>query len=409
MLLLLLSTFMACGQRPLASQPAALAATSAKSASRDPGTAVEPAASTQNPSFIMVEGPNLKSKLEAAIKQARAGSPPTRFWTAYSFDVRSGVAVDPGNLQFNGTMETYGGTTVFIGTSNGMTVETRNLGVFLLHEPTGDDIARVEVYNLERRREYSGYPVYWAGRVGNEESLNYLKAIMDSTAPETNRLADRAAFAIALHDDAQVESILTSLIRRPIAEPIRSRAIYWLGYTPESQTKNAFLIEIIRNDREWSEPRQQAMSALGMSRMAATLPLLENLYETMTSRDLRQRALGGIARNDNRDGAASYLIPIAANEKDLELRKGAISGLGRIPGEKSLGALTNLVESDPDPEMQKQAVRAIARRSRDEAIPILIRIARSHPKMPVRKQAIQVLGQTGDERAVALFTELLNK
>jgi len=34
---------------------------------------------------------------------------------------------------------------------------------------------RMEVYNLERKREYAGYPVYWLGRANNEESLNYLR------------------------------------------------------------------------------------------------------------------------------------------------------------------------------------------------------------------------------------------
>jgi hypothetical protein len=315
------------------------------------------------------------------------------------------VAVDFDIVDGNGGLYISDGTSV----SFDSRYETRELGLFLLFETQRDLFTRAEVYNLKRTHEFSGYPVYWAGRVGNEESLNYLKSIIDSTVPETNRLADRATFAIALHDDAQVESILVNLIRRPIAEPIRSRAIFWLGYTPESAAKNTFLTEIIRNDREWSEARQQAMSALGMSRMAANLLALENLYETMASRDLKRGALAGIARNDNRDGAATYLIRIVAGEKDPELRKSAISGLGRIPGEKSLDALTSTLDSDPDVEMQKQAVRAISRRSRDEAIPILIRIARSHPKVPVRKQAIQMLGQTGDERAVALFTELLAK
>ena len=129
----------------------------------------------------------------------------------------------------------------------------------------------------------------------------------------------------------------------------------------------------------------------------------------MTSRDLKRRALAGIARNDNRDGAATYLIRIAEGDKEQELRKSAIAGLGRIAGEKSLGALTNTLDSDPDTEIQKQVVIAISRRPRDEAIPILIRTARSHPKVAVRKQAIQVLGHTGDERAIALFRELLAK
>ena len=182
-----------------------------------------------------------------------------------------------------------------------------------------------------------------------------------------------------------------------------------MGYTPESQSKNNLLAEIARNNQEWSEPRQQAMSALGMSRAAATLPLLENLFEAMTSRELRRRALGGIARNDNHDGAATYLIRVAETEKELELRKSAISSLGRIAGEKSLGALTSTLDADPETEIQKQAVIAIGHRSKDEAIPILIRTARSHPKIQVRRTAIQMLGQTGDERAVVFFRELLGK
>jgi HEAT repeat protein len=356
--------------------------------------------------FTPVEGANLKAKIESAIAAGRAKVPGGRFWVAYEFDARPGIAVDFELVDGTGGMYiSMDGASMMFDSR----YETRELGVFLLFETQADNFTRAEVYNLQRTREYSGYPVYWAGRIGNDESLNYLKSIIDGPSPETNRLADRATFAIALHDDAQVESILTSLIRRPIAEPIRSRAIYWLGYTPESQAKNALLAEIARNNQEWSDARQQAMSALGMSRAASTLPVLQNFYETMTSRELRRRALGGIARNDNRDGAATYLIRVASSDKDFELRKSAISALGRVSGEKALDALTNTLDSDPDVEIQKQAVSAIGRRQRDESIPILIRTARSHPKMPVRKQAVQILGQTGDERAVALFRELLSK
>lgn len=363
-------------------------------------------ASAQHKNFIPVEGANLRARIESAVAAGRANAPGGRFWVAYQFEARPGVAVD---------FEVVDGTGGVYISMDGASMmfdsryETRELGVFLLFETQRDLFTRVEVYNLQRTREFGGYPVYWAGRIGNEESLNYLKSIIDSPSPETNRLADHATFAIALHDDAQVESILTSLIRKPIAEPIRSRAIYWLGYTPESQAKNTLLAEIARNTQEDSDARQQAMSALGMSRAATTLPVLQNFYETMTSRELRRRALGGIAHNDNRDGAATYLIRVAGTDKDFELRKSAISALGRVSGEKALDALTSTLDSDPDTEIQRQAVMAIGRRQREEAIPILIRTARSHPKMPVRKQAVQILGQTGDERAVALFRELLSK
>jgi HEAT repeat protein len=362
--------------------------------------------SAQTKNFIPVDGTSLKVKIDNAVTQGRAGAAGGRFWVGYQFEARSGVAVDFEVVDSNGGVyfSQDGASMIF-----DSRYETRELGLFLLFDKQRDLFTRAEVYNLRRTHEFGGYPVYWAGRAGNEESLNYLKSFIDSGAPEINRLADRATFAIALHDDARVEPILTELIRRPVLDSIRSRAIYWLGYTPESQSKNNLLAEIVRNNQESGDARQQALSALGMSRVAATLPLLENLFETMTARELKRRALSGIARNDNHDGAATYLIRVAETEKELELRKSAISSLGRIAGEKSLGALTNTLDSDPETEIQKQAVIAIGRRPKDEAIPILIRTAHNHPKIQVRKIAIQMLGQTGDERAVAFFRELLGK
>src|SRR5689334_8910184 len=364
------------------------------------------AAVGQQKSFIPVDGANLKAKIEGAIIAGKANVANGRFWIGYQFEARPGVAID-----FE-VVDSDGGVYMLMDGASMMfdpRHETRELGVFLLYDTTREGFIRAEVYNLRRNREYSSYPVYWAGHVSNEESLNYLKSIIDSPAPEAQRLAERATFAIALHDDARVDAMLIEMIRRPIAEPMRSRAIYWLGNTPETAAKNTLFTEIVRNTQESTETRNAAMSALAMSRSAAVLPLLQNLFETMTTRDLQRRALTGIGRNDNNDAAATYLIHVAETDKDMELRTSAIANLGRIAGQKRLGALTSTVDSGGDIELQKQAVIAIGCRPKDEAIPILIRTARNHPKMPVRKLAIQMLGQTGDERAVAFFRELLSK
>ena len=357
----------------------------------------------QTKNFTPVEGATLKAKIDNAVAQGRAQG---RFWVGYQFEVRPGVGID-----FE--IVTPGGT-ISISNDGWSTMddpryETRELGFFLFYENERDRFTRAEIYNLRREHQFGNYPVYWAGRASNEESLNYLKSIVDASTTDVTRLMDRAAFAIALHDDARVESILTEMIRKPAPESIRNRAIYWLGFAAESQAKNNLLAEIVRNQRESSEAREQAMSALAMSKAATTLPLLETMYETMTLRDLKRRALSGIGRNDNRDAAATYLIRVAENEKDLELRKSAISNLGRVGGAKSLAVLTTTLDSSPEVELQKTAVQAIGRRPKDEAIPILIRTARNHPNITVRKLAVQALGHTGDERAISFLNELLAK
>lgn len=328
----------------------------------------------QTKSFIPVEGANLKAKFDSAIAAGKANAPQGRFWVGYQFEARPGVAIDfevvdsAGGVYFS----TDGTSMIF-----DQRHETRELGLFLLFDEQRDQFIRAEVYNLRREREFSNYPVYWAGRIGNEESLNYLKSIVDSPAAEMNHMSERGVLAISLHDDARVDAILIEMIRRPVSELMRSRAIYWLGHTPETQTKNTLFTEIVRNTQEGSEIRHQAMSSLAMSRSAGTLPLFQNLFETMTTRELKRRALRGIARNDNSDAAATYLIRVAEANADVELQKQAVIAIGKLP--------------------------------KDKAVPILIRTARSHPKMAVKKVAIQVLGQTGDERAVAFFGELLSK
>jgi HEAT repeat protein len=370
-------------------------------------------AAQQTNNFTPVNGANLKAKIDSAVAQGKASGQSQLFWVGYQFEVRSGVAVDFEIISDNGTVTwSNDGWSMMTDPQ----YETRELGLFLLFEKALDRFTRAEVYNLRRSHQFSSYPVYWAGKATNEESLNYLKSMIDSNSPEGNRLSERAAYALALHDDARVEGILTELIKRPAPASIRNQAIYWLGRTPESQAKNTLLTEIVRNQREPSDAREQAMSALGMSRAVTTLPVLENLYDTMTSSELKRRALSGIARNDNQDAAATYLIQVAQTgddvmlrSGDLEIKKTAISGLGRIAGDKSLSALTNILDSSPQLELQKQAVRAIGRRAKDEAIPILIRTARNHPKVEVKKIAVQMLGQTRDERAVAFLNELLAK
>ena len=354
--------------------------------------------------FIPVEGGNLKAKVDNAIAAGRTNNVNGRFWIAYQFEVRPGVAIDFDVVDSAGGV--YGATDSTFRVVEPLN-ETRDLGYFMLYDAPQQAFVSADVYNLRRNHEYGNYPVYWAGRVSNDESLNYLKSIVDSSSPQMNRLAHQAVYAISLHGDARVDAMLTDVIRRPASDELRSRAIHWLGNTPESQAKTALFTEIVRNNQENGDVRQAAMAALGMSRSAAALPVLENLYETLTQRQLRHLALQGIGRNDNSEGAATYLIRVAGTEKDVELRKSAISALGRVAGQKSLGALTSTVEGDAEVELQQQAVVAIGRRPKDEAIPILIRTARNHPRIEVRKTAIRVLGQTGDERATAFFRELL--
>jgi HEAT repeat protein len=302
-------------------------------------------------------------------------------------------------------MNNYGGITIFMGKSNGANVETRNLGVFVLHEAGGGAVSRVEVYNLDRQREYGTYPVYWLGRSGNEESINFLRGLAESN--QTEKVVEHATVAIGLHDDPRVADVLKALVRNSKNQDVRRTAVHWLGFIG---VETNFLADLIRNESEDGDVRRSAGHALGVSRDPASLNVLTNLYGSVANRELKRNLIHSISINQNQDAAIDFLIKLARTEREGEARNQALFWLGHKAGEKSLGVLKDVVDGeDADTEVQKHAVFVISRRPVEEAVPLLIKIARTHRKPEVRRQAIFWLGRTGDARALAFFEEILGR
>ena len=374
-------------------------------------------------SFTPVQGATLQAKFEAASAQA-AGARHARFWTAYSFDVRPGVAVDvdfvsdDGRLSIRGTWDSSDSGSFYVSDSSWVGaypgLETRSLGVFVLRDAAGT-VERLDVFNLARRHEYAGYPVYWAGRAQNEESLNYLRAVAESAtmgrrAGWSDDLASDAVSAIALHDDRRVPETLLHVARTSQVDDVRARAVRALGHPPVAADVREYLSGLARDERETMDVRRAAISSYGRSRDAQALSFLQTLYSSLTNRDLRRAALSQISRNENQQAAAAFLIKIATQDSDAESRKLAVARLGEIAGEQALGTLTRTATSnDADTELQKQAVVAISRRPASESVPLLINIARTHSKPEIRRQAFVQLGRTNDPAAVDFLKSVLTK
>jgi HEAT repeat protein len=349
---------------------------------------------TPSPTFTAVEGTTLRARMDAATRQGAARG--TRYWVAYGFDVRPNVATDSDTTIFTNS-------TWVNGVNISANYETRNLGIFLLYDAA--TITRLEIYNLDRKREYSGYPVFWLNRASNEESLSWLQSQIVPFSDD--KLKERATMAIALHDDKNVGAILKGLTTKAQPERVRKTALFWLG---QSEGEQAFLADFVRNEQESLEVRKQAAFGLGASKDRAALATLQSLYAQAASRELKRQILFAASINDNKDAAVDFLISVASNDADREMKRQAMFWLGQKAGERSLKFLSDVVEkNDAETEVQKQAVTAIGQRQKDEAIPLLLRVAKTHPSLPVRKQAIFWLGQSGDERAVAFFKELFAK
>jgi HEAT repeat protein len=350
---------------------------------------------TQSPtttvqSFTAVEGADLMAKLEAAQTRARARQTP--YWSAYTFDVRPGVAVDPAIREFNGSMNTIGDTTVFIGTTpTGQTVETRNLAIFLLRDPASNQITRMEVYNLERKREYSGYPVYWLGRANNEESLNYLRAI--AAATPLDMLSERAVLSIALHDDARVSGMLKNFVETSPNQRIRSTSVYWLGQVGGEQ---AFLASLVRNESEDNKLRQSAARAIGHSRERGTVATLQGLYESLKDAPLRRSVIAAMGNSIDQQPAYAFLLGVARNDPDWESRRTAVKQMGHFQRDDAVEELMKIYNNDANVEVKRAALRSLAETKSPRAQARLLEIARTATSPELRKTAIRALSERGE-------------
>src|SRR6185312_13766669 len=341
-------------------------------------------------SFTTVNGGDLKARLDAASQQARGQSP---YWSAYSFDVRPGVAVDPTVHEFHGNMNTIGDTTIFIGTSaGGMTVETRNLAVFLLRQPGTNQVNRMEIYNLERKREYSGYPVYWLGRANNEERLNYLLALSDGNRPYL--LGERAVLGISLHDDVRVGGMLKNFVRSSTNQRVRSSSIYWLGQVGGEQN---FLADIVRNDSEDRKLRRQAAHAIGESKDRGALALLQTLYDSVKDTEVHRSIVQAAGDNQDQDAAFAFILRVAKSDSDREARRTAVRQLGEFDRPAAVDELIKIYTSDADYEVKRTVLHSLAETKQAKAQTRLLELARTEPSQELRKQAIHVLSERGAE------------
>ncbi|HQR38158.1 MAG TPA: HEAT repeat domain-containing protein [Blastocatellia bacterium] len=372
-----------------------------------PIVSLTPASQTGAPAspdarFTSIDGSSLSDRVDRAVSRGRATDGASHFWVAFGFDVRPGVAVDLEVRSTSGRVVQYEGFSL----DTNPKLETRNLAVFMLYEKSTARPDRVEVYNLDRKRGYDGYPVMWTGRAASDESLKLLGDLLASQP--SGWVAERTVAAIALHADARAAGMLEGIARSSPYDGARSAALRWLGIVSDDVS---FLAGFVRDAKESLDLRKEAIMAIGISSAGNSVSQLSALFAEATNRELRESivdAVGIHSGRDDSDASIDFLIRVVDGEHDVALRKKAIFWLGQKAGSRSLSALEDEVES-PEEEMQAQAVFAISQRDKDEAVPILIRLARTHRSPVVKRQAIFWLGQIDDERVVPFLKELLGK
>jgi hypothetical protein len=262
---------------------------------------------------------SIQDRLGDTVKQASAKSKGAPFWVVYSIGAHRSIGVDEEVQEVKGTVFKDG-----LRLSLRPASASKNVSVFLLYHD--NQIEKVEIHDLDRYRAQDKYAVHSLGQVTNADSIALLKGLLAEHSGK--RTGERLVLAIGLHDDPQVAPTLLSIVNNSsINEQERGVAAMWLGQAAGQQ---AALENVARDEGSPIEVRKQAIVGLGFSRYNNVLPVLQNFYETLTDRELKQQALFAASHTIDRSKATAFLTKVKNTDPDQDLRQQAALWLSRL-------------------------------------------------------------------------------
>lgn len=339
-----------------------------------------------------IEGADLQTKWNAALKDAQSNYPQSQIWVGYSFKVRHGVGVEivlePGQ-------------------------ENQNLGLFFLYNPKTNSIQKFDVLNMDREHDFQ-YPTYWLGQTDANANLNFLRLLV--VAKNGDPITPHLIEAIAMQDDPQADETLKTLEQQFRGQVEGTMSTYWLRerLTARQPVKGladnvAGLSETLRNDQESLTVRRKAAHALGVCADPAGLRALADYYPTAPNRAVKKMILDGAANKVTQTSVALYL-DVAADDTDPYLRQEAFSWLAEKAAKRIAWDLKPGTDLSADNEISEDDNAYLRKVSRgDNAAEMLIEIAETHPNVAVRKAAVARLGKMRGAASLEFFRKVLSQ
>lgn len=341
-----------------------------------------------------IEGADLQTKWNAALKDAQSNYPQSQIWVGYSFKVRHGVGVEitlePGH-------------------------ENQNLGLFFLYNPKTGSIRKFNILNMDRELDLQ-YPTYWLGQAQTNENLNFLRLLV--VAKNGDPMTPHLIEAIAMQDDPQADMTLKTLEQQFRGKVEGTMSTYWLRERREARQpvkgladNVAGLSETLRNDQESLARRAKAAHALGVCADPEGLKALAAFYPAAPNRAVKKMILDGAANKVNQTSVKLYL-DVAGADTDPYLRQEAFQWLSEKAAKRiawDLKPVINLFSRNRD-EMsddENAYLRSISRGS--NASEMLIEVAETHPNIAVRKAAVARLGKLRGAKALEFLRKVLSQ
>lgn len=260
------------------------------------------------------------------------------------------------------------------------TVELRRRALYLLsRQPDTEAAALVlDVAKNDPDEGIRGEAMRLLPRIAGDNAIPQLEELL-RTAPD-ERTQRSAVYALASIDsDRARKAVRTIIERNDAAEKVRYDAILSLAREREGRAVNG-----------------------------EDLAYLRGLYPKLESTKLREGVITAIGRVDGAENQ-QFLLGVARNEKEAtSVRATALYRLGAMPT-VSVNEIAKLYDVADARSLREQILRALSQRKEPEAIDKMMDIAKRDTDPQIRRTAISLLGRSNNERAKQLLKELIEK
>ena len=253
--------------------------------------------------------------------------------------------------------------------------ELRRQAVFLISQKMTDESVDI-LLDLAHRNpdpdpEVREQAVFWLSQVKTPEALQALESILrESKDPDVQ---EKAVFAISQHGSDEAMRVLREYAERPDApENLRENAIFWIGQNPK----------------------------------AGGTTYLMDLYPRLSNPDLKEKAIFAIAQGQNADSRRWLLERAKDRSESVDVRKNALFWAGQTGG-LTTAELKDLYGTLSESEMKEQVIFVASQRNEPAAVDFLMDVAKNEQDKDLKKNAIFWLGQSKDPRVSQFLLSLI--
>ncbi|HUE86135.1 MAG TPA: HEAT repeat domain-containing protein [Vicinamibacterales bacterium] len=177
--------------------------------------------------------------------------------------------------------------TTFSGINRSGVVSLESQPLHVLIRLDSGRVDRIRVFSHDCALDAGGLTVRWRPNVSPAESVTVLGSFL--TAASSNRLADGALVALAMHrEPAALERLLTAA-KDGATTRLRGQALFWLAQRAGDKAAGA-ISDAIANDPE-TDVKKRAVFALSQLPKDEGVPMLIQVARTNTNPAVRKQAM----------------------------------------------------------------------------------------------------------------------